>query len=358
MTWQAVEGHDEVTEQFRRALGRGRLASTFLFAGPSGIGKRLFAERLAQALLCPHAGAELNPCGRCDSCVQVVSHTHPDLIIIEKPPEKSDIPVALLIGDKEHRMREGLCHDIALKPFMGGRKIAIIDDADQLNEEGANCLLKTLEEPPPRSVLILIGTSTERQLPTIRSRAQLVRFRPLEPEAVAKILLARGLASDEAEAERLAAISDGSVERALALADEDLWAFRTQLLESLAAPQFASVRLAAALTPFIEAAGKEAPPRRARARQVIGFAVEFYRQLLRARAGADPRGDDELRRFVLQAAAKQPGDAETAAACIERSLEALTHVDRNAHQTTLLECWLDDLGRILSGRPVASYDVV
>ncbi len=355
MTWQAVQGHDEVIEQFRRALGRGRLASTFLFAGPAGIGKRLFAERLAQALLCPYAGAELNPCGRCDSCVQASSHTHPDLIIIEKPPEKSDIPVSLLIGDKEHRMREGLCHDIALKPFMGGRKIAIIDDADHLNEEGANCLLKTLEEPPPNSVLILIGTSPERQLPTIRSRAQLIRFRPLDPAAVAEILLARGLAADAAEAERLAGISEGSIERAVALADEDLWAFRSTLLEALAAPQFASVQLAASLVPFVETAGKEAQPRRARARQLIGFAVEFHRQLLRVRAGADPLGDDELRRYVLQAANKQPGDAETAADCIERSLEALNHVDRNAHQTTLLECWLDDLARILSGQPVASY---
>ena len=92
-----------------------------------------------------------------------------------------------------------------------------------------------------------------------------------------------------------------------------------------------------------------------RTRQLIGFAVEFYRQLLRARAGADPLGDDGLRRYVLQAAATQPGDAETAADCIDRSLEALAHVDRNAHQTTLLECWLDDLARILSGQPVASY---
>ena len=67
-------------------------------------------------------------------------------------------------------MHEGLCHDIALRPFMGGYKVALIDDADYLNAEGANCLLKTLEEPPPRSVLILIGTSPAKQLPTIRSR--------------------------------------------------------------------------------------------------------------------------------------------------------------------------------------------
>jgi DNA polymerase-3 subunit delta' len=356
MAWQGIEGHDAVIEQFRRALGRGRMASTFLFTGPAGIGKRLFAERLAQALLCPTADGELNPCGRCDSCVQVTSHTHPDLITIEKPADKSDIPVALLIGDKEHRMREGLCHDIALKPFMGGRKIAIIDDADHLNEEGANCLLKTLEEPPPRSVLILIGTSPERQLPTIRSRAQLVRFQPLDPAVVAEILIRNGMAAEPADAERLANISEGSIERALSLADEELWTFRSQLLESLAAPHFASMKLAASLVPFVEAAGKEAPPRRARARQLLGFAVEFYRQLLRVRSGVDAVGDDELRRFVQQAATRQPGDAETAAACIERSLEALTHVDRNAHQTTLLECWLDDLARILSGQPVASYD--
>ena len=80
-------------------------------------------------------------------------------------------------------MREGLCHDIALKPFRGGRKIAIIDDADYLNQEGANCLLKTLEEPPEKSVIILIGTSQQRQLPTIRSRCQIVRFAPLSTAA-------------------------------------------------------------------------------------------------------------------------------------------------------------------------------
>ncbi len=357
MSWQGIQGHDDVIEQFRRAVRRDRLASTFLFAGPPGVGKRLFAERLAQALLCPVAGKELEPCGRCDSCVQAWSRTHPDLLIIEKPADKSDIPVALLIGEKERRMREGLCHDIALKPFMGGRKVAIIDHADHLNEEGANCLLKTLEEPPPRSVLILLGTSPERQLPTIRSRAQLVRFRPLEPDVVADILLATGLASERVEAERLSAISDGSIERALALADEALWTFRTQLLEALAAPHLASTQLASALVPFIESAGKEAPPRRARARQLISFAVEFYRQLLRVRAGADPEGDNELRRLITQAAARQPGDVETAAACIERSLEALTHIDRNAHQTTLVECWLDDLARILAGQFVDSYDV-
>jgi DNA polymerase-3 subunit delta' len=354
MPWHDIEGHDAVAEQFRRALARGRLASTFLFVGPRGVGKRLFAEKLAQALLCPNAPqAELAPCGRCDSCVQVAALTHPDMLVIEKPPDKSTIPLELLIGDKEHRMREGLCHAIALKPFMGGRKVAIIDDADELNEEGANALLKTLEEPPPDSVLILIGTTAERQLPTIRSRAQIIRFRPLATQPVARVLHQRGLVADADEAQRLADFSGGSVSRALELADEDVWAFRRQLLEELARPQLDSVRLAMDTCAFVEAAGKEALARRGRARQIVAFAVDFYRQLLRAQTGLEPDGDPQLVRAV-ELARQAAGAVETTAACIDRSLSTLGHIDRNAHQATLIECWLDDLARILAtGVPVA-----
>jgi DNA polymerase-3 subunit delta' len=266
------------------------------------------------------------------------------------------IPVEAFIGDQAHRMREGLCHDIALKPFMGGRKVAIIDDADFLNEEGANSLLKTLEEPPPRSVLILISTSADRQLPTIRSRAQMFRFRPLAEKTVAEILVARGLASDREAALRLASFAEGSVEQAVALADEDLWSFRRTLLKELAMPRLAGVSLAGSLLPFVEGAGKEAKVRRVRARQVVAFAVDFYRQLLRSRCGAVPVGNAELLKAVEAAAPRWPGDEDTVTACLERSLEALAHLERNAHQPTLLECWLNDLARIMqTGHAVASY---
>ncbi|MEX2113591.1 MAG: DNA polymerase III subunit delta', partial [Pirellulales bacterium] len=318
MSWQGIEGHDAVGEQFRRALERGRLASTFLFVGPAGVGKRLFAEKLAQALLCQQSPeAALAPCGACDSCVQVASRTHPDLMIVEKPRDKSFIPLDVLVGEKERRMREGLCHDIALKPFMGGRKVAIIDDADDLNEEGANALLKTLEEPPPQSVLILIGTSADRQLPTIRSRCQLIRFRPLEPALVAAILQARGLVADAPQAERLAKFADGSIQRAMELADDDLWNFRRELLESLSCAPLESVKLAQAMVAFVDAAGKEAPPRRARMRQTIGFAADFYRQWLRALAGLEVAADPELAKAVARAHDAAACDSQSIAACIE-----------------------------------------
>ena len=261
--WHGIHGHDDVVEQFRRAIARGRLASSFLFVGPSGIGKRTFALKLAQTLLCAtRPEAAMDPCGECPSCVQAAAGSHPDLDRIGKPDGKSSIPLELLIGDAEHRRREGLCHNISLKPFFGRRKIAVIDDADDLNAEGANALLKTLEEPPPRSVLILIGTTPAKQLPTIRSRCQLIRFQPLSTESVAELLVSRELVADPAEARRLARHSEGSLQRAMELADADLWTFCGELHKRLAAPRPDGLGLAQAVAAFVDAAGKEAPARR------------------------------------------------------------------------------------------------
>jgi DNA polymerase III subunit delta' len=344
--WQGIQGHDDVAERFRSILARGRLASTFLFVGPDGIGKRTFALKLAQALLCSERDEKLlDPCGRCESCVQTLAGTHPDILRIAKPKEKSELPVALFIGSAEKRMQEGLCHDLALKPFFGRRRVAIIDDADYLNEEGANALLKTLEEPPPRSLLILVGTSLERQLPTIRSRCQIVRFAPLSAETIADLLVAEGTATDRAMALKLAAWSDGSLAKARDLADPELWKFRQILLNRLAGAELDSVRFSEAVGKFVDEAGTDAFRRRNRLRQVIGFAAEFYRQLVRAMGSAAPQteGDSETQQAVAQALRHMPPDAELAADRLERCLEALGHVDRNANQGALISAWIDDL---------------
>ena len=343
MTWQGIVGHDEVVEKFRAMLARGRLASTFLFVGPPGVGKRSFSLGLAKALLCQSCPAELlDPCGACLGCLQVAAGTHPDLLRVAKPTDKSFIPLELFIGSKERRMQEGLCHDIALKPFMGGRRVAIIDDADYLNEEGANSLLKTLEEPPPRSVLILIGTSPDRQLPTIRSRAQTIRFGRLSEDAIATMLVEQGIAEDEAQARRLAATSGGSLELVREMADAAWGRFRERLFAELGKGEFDSVELAKTVAAMVDEAGKEAP-RAARMRLVIGFAVDWYRALVRALAGAEPAGDEILNAEVARAASSERFRHIDVAALVDRSLEALQQIDRNANQAALVECWLDDL---------------
>lgn len=346
MSWQGIQGHDENVERFRRILASGRLASTFLFVGPPGVGKRTFALKLAQALLCEVASeVELNPCGTCPSCQQVAAESHPDLELIAKPADKSFIPVEVFIGDRDHRMRDGLCHNISLKPYLGGRKIAIIDDADYLNQEGANCLLKTLEEPPPKSLIILIGSSEQTQIPTIRSRCQVVRFRALRQEVVASLLLSLGEVETDLEAARLAALSHGSLQQAKQFSDANLCDFRGEFLARLAQLPEKAVSLAADLGPFIDAAGKDAPVRRQRLKLVIMIAVEFYRELIRQASGALPAGDTSLVGAVETVLRTRRVDIEAAAACVERCLDAQAQVDANANQATLIECWIDDLAR-------------
>jgi DNA polymerase III subunit delta' len=341
-------GHDPILDRFRRTLRAGRLASTFLFVGPPGIGKRSLALLLAQGLLCERRPEEkLDPCGECASCAQVLAGTHPDVVVVKKPADKNFIPLELLIGDKEHRMREGLCHDISLKPYSGRRKVAVIDDADYLNQEGANALLKTLEEPPPRSLLILIGTSEQRQLPTIRSRCQVVRFNPLPEDDVANLLLSTRECSDENVAKKAAALSDGSLAKAIQWCDEDFLAFRASLFENLSQRDYELPPLAKTVTSFVEAAGKEGAEKRARMREVLTMGLQFYEQLIvvlsSSAAAASP--DEALQKAVAATVRWWPGDAEAAAGCVEICLDALAHVDANANLTTLAEWWLDEISQ-------------
>jgi len=351
MTWQGIEGHDEVVEQFRRRIATGRMASTFLFVGPAGIGKRTFALKLAQTLLCRQSPPEdMAPCGECPTCKQVAAESHPDVILVGKPADKNFIPIELLIGDRDHRMQEGLCHDISLKPDAGSRKIAIIDDADYFNQEGANCLLKTLEEPPPRAVIILIGTSQQRQLPTIRSRSQEIRFAPLDLATCSRLILENSLAEDDASASELAQLAGGSLQLARELADAELREFRKRFLARLAQRDWDNVALAKAVSDFVDEAGKEAPLRRARLRQLIRFTVELYRHTMLLASGTATEGDPVLSNAASEAAATL--NEEAAVASIERSLDALAHVDANANLSTLIECWLDDLATLSRGEPL------
>src|SRR5262249_2777059 len=158
---------------FDHVVRRGRLAHAYLFVGAEGVGKKLFAAELARALLCeaPRPGSgRLEACDRCASCLLVEAGTHPDLTVVGRPEESNEMPIEL--------MRE-LCRHFMLKSARGRGKVIVLDDADDLNEVSANFFLKTLEEPPPHSVFLLIGTSREQQLPTILSRCQVVRFAPL-----------------------------------------------------------------------------------------------------------------------------------------------------------------------------------
>ncbi len=335
MSWLGIEGHDAIVERLTRAIAQSRLGSTYLFAGPSGIGKRTFALQFARGLLCESAN-EFQPCGSCASCKLFDAQSHPDLEVVQRDPEKATIHLKQLVGDREHRMQEGLCHWISLRPMKAPRKVAILVDADDLNPEGANALLKTLEEPPADSMLILISHNLQRQLPTIRSRCQILHFHPLSKQILRGLLIAQEIATEET-ADQLADWSDGSLDTARELADPAWQDFHQQLVNSLSREAFDFLALGKDITSFVDQAGSEAALRRARLRQVIRMSSNYYLQVLRAVSGGVSASTSVA---VQRHAERINGDAEPCLRRLDHCQTALEHVDANAHTATLVDAWL------------------
>ena len=346
MSWQGIDGHDAIATRLAAAAACGRIGGGYLFIGPPGVGKGVFARTFAKALQCAAAGETLTPCERCASCLQADAGSHPDIDLVAKPDDKATLPLELLVGDDEHRMRDGLCWRLLLKPSLGSRRVAILLDADHLSVEAANCLLKTLEEPPPGAVLILVGTMLERQLPTIRSRCQIVRFAPLPAPVVAAVL--RRLRddgripriTDDALAD-IATRAAGSIDRAVQLADPTLADTRLRMVDLLGRRPLPGVELAREVLAAAEAAGKDAAPRRQRLKLLLESAVDFHRAALRQCVTEESPPDPALARAVSDWA----GTPEEAALALRHTLDTIEAVDHNAHLPTLVEAWTTALER-------------
>lgn len=338
MGWQRVRGHEDLVQGFRRVVERGRLGHAYLFCGPPGVGKRLFAQELARALLCESPRGLLEPCDACPACVQIDSATHPDFFPAARPADALEFPIDLM---------RTLCGQFALKPARGRGKVIVLDDADDLNQESANCFLKTLEEPPPRSLLILVGTSRERQLPTVVSRCQVVRFAPLKDDLVGELLEAQGV-SDPAMRARLVRLAGGSPGLALTLADPGLWQMRGKLIAGLTGRPVDSVDLAKEWAAFVEEAGKESAAQRARAQLVLRLVIDFFNDVLAVAAGSPPRRTGPEDATAVRALAGRL-DEERVVGLLERCLEADQQIGWRVQLVLVLESLLDAMAQRLPG---------
>jgi DNA polymerase-3 subunit delta' len=234
-----LAGNNRVKEILRRMLEMRRVPGALLFTGEEGIGKKLFALELAKALNCrAPVGAEA--CDQCPSCLRAARFSFP--ASDDKEAHKkiiwsdhADVGMAraynraILVDQMRDLEREA-----NFRPFEGRARLFLIDDADKLNDASSNALLKTLEEPPSSSHLILITSRPAALLPTIRSRCQTIRFSPL---AVAEIeeQLARDKKISRTDAQFLARAARGSIGRALSLDLESYRAQRDTMLEVLRA---------------------------------------------------------------------------------------------------------------------------
>ena len=203
--WQVI-GHEWAVDLLQRAVASGRVAHAYLLTGPPKIGKRALALNFAQALNCLD---QEKPCGQCVACQKIAHGTHPDVQVIEG--EGGTIKI--------EQMR-ALRREVALSPLEGRWKVYIIRQMEQATAEAANCLLKTLEEPPPHVVLMLTASEAEALLPTIVSRCQVFHLRPLAIETVQRALQERW-GVDIERARLLARLSSGRLGWAVAASQNE-----------------------------------------------------------------------------------------------------------------------------------------
>jgi DNA polymerase-3 subunit delta' len=356
-----IVGHEAPLRRLRDAVGRRRLAHALVFAGPEGIGKWTTARSLAAWLLCEKDAADA--CETCGSCRMVASASeparvqhgergHPDLLLEDLRLDDKARPPKLrknILIEQAKEVRDF----VGARSLGGGRKIAIVNHAERMTDEGANALLKTLEEPPAQSLIVLVAAKAGALLPTVRSRCQRIDFAPLARGAIERALVER-FGRSPSDARLLAFHADGSLgvavttdvarlreARARILADLDRVAGRSWPdLASAAAPILAQLRTdskRAERRGRDEGDDEEPTPGEPSA---LGLLIAVLRERVHAAAGiADAAPDDRGRRAWPLA---------SALAALEAAADAAEDLRRNANQSLAVEAMWLRIGRALA----------
>jgi DNA polymerase-3 subunit delta' len=324
-----VVGHAAAAARLGRAAAEGRVPGAVLLLGPPGIGKRALADAFAARLLC-QAPAGDDACGVCAQCSRVAAGTHPDLHVVVRDAERRDVRIEQV---------RALTRWLVLQPLMAARKVGIVDDAHCLNEHAQNALLKTLEEPPGASVLVLVASAAALLLPTVRSRCRIVRLDPLPPDSVARVLAAHDVPPERRGP--LAALAEGSPGRALALAGEEQTRARDRMLETL--PRLREL-------PAHELSQLAQDLSRGAVDAALTAALGWYRDVLQTAVA----GDDLPLRNPGAAAAVRAAAGRLSPRALLRQLEVVCDtigdLEKNANRMLSIDTMLLALRRIERGR--------
>jgi DNA polymerase-3 subunit delta' len=266
MPFAEILGQARAVSRLRNAVAAGRLAQAYSFVGPEGVGKRLTALALAQAVNCQARGVGSDACGVCVACRKIAAGGHPDVILVG-PADKTVIGIEQI---REVAARAGR------RAYEGAVKVWIVDPAERMQEPAANAFLKTLEEPPGASLFLLLTTTPSALLPTIRSRCQEVRFDLLSAEILEEILARQGRPAEERSL--AAALAGGSAARALALDPEAVREGQERTLGEV----FGCLGSLPALLFRAEAIGKD----RAGCGALVETLLAFFRDVVVVKVGA------------------------------------------------------------------------
>ena len=201
-----ILGNEQIIEHLQNAIRMGKVSHAYILNAPASSGKMMIAEAFAAALQCVKKGAE--PCGECHSCKQAESHNHPDIIYVQHAKPNT-------IGVDDIRVQ--INQDIAIKPYSSPYKIYIVDEAEKMNVQAQNALLKTIEEPPAYGVILLLTTNADSFLPTILSRCIRLDLRPVADDKLKQFLMKKCGVVDY-QADLCVDFSQGIVGKAVTLA--------------------------------------------------------------------------------------------------------------------------------------------
>lgn len=321
-------GHEWAVDMLRNHVSRGEVRHAYLFSGPPGLGRRTLALRLAQALNCEQPIAAGEPCRLCRNCKQIEAMTHPDLNVIQAENEGGILKV-----DQVREVQRVL----NLKPYQSKYRVALFLRFHEANDNASNALLKTLEEAPAHAVLILTADNPEQLLPTVVSRCEILRLRPLPFETISADLTGRGV--DEDQARLLAHISGGRPGYARRLSeDASLLEKREERLNDL------QTLLPAPRVEKFSYAEKLAKDKDAMRHTILVW-LSYWRDVLLRAAGAETAlvNIDRNMEIEFLAGRLDISVARRVAGGLESALEKM---DRNVNSRLLMEVLLLDLPKV------------
>lgn len=335
-----LTGHNWAVDMLKKHVIHGRTRHAYLFCGPPGLGRRTLALRFAQALNCPTPTEPGIPCGTCRDCKQIASMQHADLSIVE-PTIKDPKGGNELIPDPNGEIRISQIRDFQkifnLKPYQSSHRVGIFKQFHQANDNAANALLKTLEEAPSYAVLILTADNPEQLLPTIVSRCEVLRLRPLSIEEVQGGLESRGM--EKRRARLFAHVSGGRFGYALRLVeDESLLDKREERLNDLLALLSAS---RVEKFKYAEALSKDKDS----LRQAITFWLSYWRDVMLRTAQAETPLVNVDRNLEIEGLAGRL-DLSSARRMVGSLENALEQMDRNVNPRLLAEVLLLDMPKV------------
>jgi len=301
MEFKGVLGHDRQKLVLSSLVEKEKLPHALLFAGPHGVGKRTLAVELVKHLFCKTGDA----CGVCRGCRHLAAGTHPDF--------------TLLTGETSIKIDElrAVRREVYEPPFEAACRVVVIDNGELMTREAANALLKTLEEPPPSNVFILVS-SREQDIPlTVRSRCMRIPFGPL-PRDLVNIYLETSLKVERAQADILAGLASGSIASALFWMDRENFSMREKLADLVTGEKQGFTRVAL-LSERIASKGYEA--------EFLSFLLSFLRDVWWLKVTRDEFGlvNGDLRAFMEREGPSRPEWAEASIARVQETMRILRY---------------------------------